>query len=323
MNFVTRLLFTLVAAFAVPLPLLAETMPQATVDYSADSLMEAQGMTINSRIYHSVNKDRVEMSGTGANSIIINRLDKKVGWVLMPEQKTYMEVDLKESKKNSKDISDCRVNQKNLGSETVNGFKTTKSKINMTCPDNMAYEGFMWVTKEGILMKMDAVAKTDDGDVALKQELKNLKVGKQNPKLFEIPAGYSKMSLGGLLRGSFGFSGDAPARGRNVDKYKGNDDGGRSYTAKPRSKNKKSKGRSYTSSSRNSGRSYTAQSRDDGRSYTASPRDDGRSYTASPRDDGRSYTAESRNGRSYTSRKRSISNPISDPVNKIRNFLGF
>lgn len=307
MRVMASLLLSLIAVCAAPLPSLADTMPQASVDYSADSYMQAQGMEINSRVYHSLNKDRVEMNTGGTNSIIINRLDKKVGWVLMPEQKMYMEVDLKESKKNSKDISDCQVKQKSLGSDTVNGYRTTKHKISMTCPDNMNYEGFMWVTREGIMVKMDAVARTDDGEVTLKQELRNLKVGKQSPKLFEIPAGYSSMSLGGLLRGSFGFAGESAPSGRTVDKYVGDDDGGRSYTAKPRGKKTK-------------GRSYTARSRDEGRSYTSSPRDEGRSYTASPRDEGRSYTSR---GRSYTSRKRSGGSPIGDPVNKIRSFFGF
>lgn len=315
MSIVTKAFVAVLALCSIAPAAFAGTMPQASVDYSADSIMEAQGMAINSRIYHSRNKDRMEMNTSGMNSIVINRMDKKLTWMLMPEQKMYTEMDIKEGKKNSKDISDCQVDFKSQGSETVNGFKTTKNKVTMVCPDNLTYTGHMWVTKESILMKMDAVATTDNGEVAFKMELKNLKIARQNPKLFEIPAGYEKMSLGGLFRG---FVTPAQSRRGVVDKLVIGDEG-RSYTAKPR-KSKDRRGRSYTAAPRDNGRSYTAEPRR-GRSYTAKPRDEGRSYTAAPRDEGRSYTAEPRDtGRSYTARKRS--NPLDDPVGKIRNFFG-
>ena len=38
-----------------------------------------------------------------------------------------------------------------------------------------------------------------DGDVSFKMDLKNLKVAKQSPDLFEIPAGYQAVNLGGIM----------------------------------------------------------------------------------------------------------------------------
>lgn len=211
-----RMLLISVAITVPALPAVAD-VPQPTVEYSADSVMEAQGMSMVSRVYHGKNKERFEMTNSGMTSIMISRIDKKIAWMLMPDQKMYMEMDLKEAKQSSKDISDCRLSQKSLGTETVNGFKSTKNKITMTCPDKLTYDGHMWVTKEGIMMKMDAVAKTEDGDVRFRTELKNVKIGRQDPKLFEVPAGYKKMSIGGMFGGAMPF-------GSQADKQRNGDD---------------------------------------------------------------------------------------------------
>ena len=38
-------------------------------------------------------------------------------------------------------------------------------------------------------------------------ELKNVKIGKQDPQLFEIPQGYTKFDMGGMMGGAMGREG--------------------------------------------------------------------------------------------------------------------
>lgn len=55
----------LTCAVLVPLTVTAAPPPEVKVDYSADSMMETEGgMTMKSRIYHTVEKDRMEMGGS-------------------------------------------------------------------------------------------------------------------------------------------------------------------------------------------------------------------------------------------------------------------
>jgi hypothetical protein len=260
----------LVTVFAVGTALGAG-MPQTKVEYSADSFMESQGMTMTSKVFQAENKYRMEMKVQGTNNIVINRMDKKLTWVLIPDQKMYMENSLEEGKKKSNDINDCKIEQQQLGGEVVNGLKTTKNKIAMSCPDGLKYNGSMWVTKEGIMVKMDSVAKTDKGDIPFKMELKNINIAKQDPSLFEIPAGYQAMNMGGIM-GAFG---DMMKKATQAGEKKGKDE-----TAK--------KERDEAAAKRQ---------QEGGRSYTAAPRTDGRSYTAEPRAEaGRSYTAQKKSG---------------------------
>lgn len=179
----------------------AAQMPVAKVEYSADSKIEANGMIMNGKVYHGRDKDRMEMNVGGSSTVMIVRTDKQIAWMLMPEQKTFMEMSLEESQKKSSDMTQCVVEQKAAGTETINGVKANKSAVSLSCPDNKGYRGGMWVTKDGIMVKMD-VTSTDGGEnVRVVNELSNLKLGQQPAKLFEVPPGYQPMNIGGLFGG--------------------------------------------------------------------------------------------------------------------------
>ena len=190
-------LFVLIAAllgFAIP----AESMEQPTAEYSADSHMETVDGVVEGKVYAAPGKERRETMMDGNKSIIIMRNDKKKMWMLMPEQKMYTEMKFGKSGRKD-DLSNYKIEKTKVGSDTIDGVKTTKSKIIMTGPNGKKFGGFLWTTKEGIVMKMDAIAVDKNGKDRIKSELRNLKIGKQDPSLFEIPKGYSSMaSMGGI-----------------------------------------------------------------------------------------------------------------------------
>ena len=191
--------FNLVLASALLLPAmsLAAAPPEPKVEYSADSTMETEGgMTMKSRIYSAPGKQRMEMGGADGNVSII-RKDKKVMWQLMGDM--YMEMPLDQS--GSQDPHDMDIQQTAVGEETVNGVKTTKYKVIATKKDGSKFGGFFWTTKDHITVKMDLLSKEGDKKMRMSQELTNLKIGKQDPKLFEIPPGYTKNDMGAMMGG--------------------------------------------------------------------------------------------------------------------------
>ncbi|MBI3580888.1 MAG: DUF4412 domain-containing protein [Nitrospinae bacterium] len=155
--------------------------------------MTTEGMTMTSKVYHARDKERVEMMG----SVSITRRDKKVTWLLTPQAKSYMEVAIDENR--LPPTERANVSMKEAGSETINGFATTKYRFESNEKGHSA-EGFVWVTKDGAPIRMEVSAEEKGKKVKMVSELKNLKVGKQDDSLFEIPAGYGKsgaMSFGG------------------------------------------------------------------------------------------------------------------------------
>ena len=170
----------------------------ANVDYSADQTMETAEMTMAGPVYVSKDKERREMLIEGTRQISIIRHDKKIVWTLMPEQRMYMEAKLKDSKDKT-DMSEYQIEQTAVGEEVINGVTTTKSKIVMTGKDGNKMGGFWWMSKEGVVVKMDVIAVDKNSKGRIKTELKNLKIAKQDPALFEIPEGYERMGMMNML----------------------------------------------------------------------------------------------------------------------------
>ncbi|MDH4087713.1 MAG: DUF4412 domain-containing protein [Nitrospira sp.] len=187
----------LTCVLLVPLAVSAAPPPEVQVDYSADSTMETEGgMTMKSRVYHTVNKDRMEMGGSDGMTSIV-RKDKKVVWQLMGDM--YMEMPMDASNASGMEGFDI-VEQAEVGQETINGIKATKSKIVAVKKDGSGkFGGFFWTTKEGITVKMDMLSKDGDKKMRMTSELTNLKIEKQSPALFEIPAGYTKNDMGAMM----------------------------------------------------------------------------------------------------------------------------
>ncbi len=180
------------------------SVPQ--VEYSADSVTQTEEATTQEHLYYTPTKERRETlvgSGDAAEgSVQIFRRDSKVMWLLMPSEKMYMEHSM--GKGNAKDVSQWDFEETVMGEEILNGVKVTKYKTIATSTDGKKYGGFSWRTKEGISIKTDLLYKEGNEKHRMMTELKNVKVGKQDPQLFEIPKGYTKLDMSGMRGGMMG-----------------------------------------------------------------------------------------------------------------------
>jgi hypothetical protein len=167
------------------------------VEYSADQVIEAEDGAMKSRMYYTPTKERREMNQGGQSMVMIMRHDKKVTWTVMPEEKMYMEAAMKPSTDKT-DMSAYKIEQTPVGQEMLNGVNMSKSKIIMTHSSGSKMGGFMWMTKEGIMAKIDAIAVEKGSKDRFKMEQTNIKVGKQPADLFELPRGVEKMDMGGM-----------------------------------------------------------------------------------------------------------------------------
>jgi Domain of unknown function (DUF4412) len=201
----------LAAALSFVAPVVLAFTP-TTAEYSADWTMETEAGAMTGKLYHAANKERREMNQGGENVIMITRTDRKVMWNVMPSQSMYMEIPLNaqpENGRDSADLSGYDIEQTVVGEESVNGVKATKMKVVMKAkpPRTGKMGGFMWSTKEGIIVKTDVIGITGDRKQRIKMELTNLKIGKQSPSLFEPPAGYTRMdmgNMGAIMGGAYG-----------------------------------------------------------------------------------------------------------------------
>ena len=179
-------------------PARSAEFPYPKVDYSADMRMDmgkdpyGKRMIMTGRLYFSPKKVRREMTGLGNKTIIIQRRDKGVNWHLMPSEKMYMESH-SDPKKNDPErmMREGNVKFTKLGSERVNGMRTTKYKFEVVHKDGGRFDGYHWMTKDNIPVRMMSTSKGQQFQI----DYTNIKIGKQNPRLFEIPAGYRRMTM--------------------------------------------------------------------------------------------------------------------------------
>ncbi len=148
--------------------------------FSADQIHTMGKKVTTGKVYAMENAVRTEGEQRGRKSISIMRLDKKVVWNLMPDQKMYMELPF-------------------LGSADVASMakdaKADKFRVQTTL-EGKVYTGIEWDAKE--LNGFPVKRAGEKGDWSI--EYQNVRLGPQDPSLFEIPAGYQKFSLGGMFK---------------------------------------------------------------------------------------------------------------------------
>lgn len=174
----------------------ATTLPSPTVEYSADRVIESEMGTFNGKVFAAKDKERTENNLRGMQSVMILRRDKQLGWMLMPSHRMYSQMDLARAQQQSGGAPSNDVQIENVGTETVEGHATTKYKMLMK--DGSA-GGFIWITADGIAIKMDMLSKENGKKSRITMTLTNLRIGPQEAQLFELPSDYNAMpSMGSM-----------------------------------------------------------------------------------------------------------------------------
>jgi hypothetical protein len=162
---------------------------ESIAQYSAIMHMSTERGDVEAKVFVAPGMKRMEMH----DSIQIIRFDKGVMWVLMPKQRMFMENPIPASGGSSDNLK--YLEKKKLGKETVNGIAATKYKTVAQDPQGNRLEGFSWLTDDGILVKNDMQLKSEGRTMQVKTEISDLKVGKQDPSLFEVPGGFNKFAM--------------------------------------------------------------------------------------------------------------------------------
>jgi hypothetical protein len=168
----------------------ATDLPVPTVEYSADRVLETDAGIFEGRIYSAKGKERIETSMQGIESVMILRRDLQAGWMLMPAQRMYQELELGRAEEQAGLQSSDKADISVVGPETIEGRATTKYKMVMK---DGSGGGFVWITEDGITVKMDLLGKDGRDRTRMTVTLTNIVIGAQNPALFELPEGYTAM----------------------------------------------------------------------------------------------------------------------------------
>lgn len=182
---------TLLAVILSLVPFAAFAQPATLPDLSADvhMLKPGGGSFAQGKIYMSKIGARMEMQIPGAPVPMtnINRLDKNIMWMLMPN-KAYMEQPLPFDPATRKDLPAGWTQNCSAG-EAIDGHPTEKCAISGDF-GGKKMSTTIWKAKD-----LGDVVIRNIGETGGGMELKNIKTAPQDPSLFELPAGYKKMDV--------------------------------------------------------------------------------------------------------------------------------
>ena len=189
--------------------LLAASFALAQAEFSADMVdLQKSGTPTTAKFYFAKDKIRIE-SQTGAHgggAIIVNYATQ-TSIVLMPQQHLYMEMPAQNQAQRlgysffqTGDVENaCGDWQKlrssqgaschKVGDETVNGRSTVKYETTSTNGDVSRF----WLDPK-LRFPVKWQGKSSSG------ELRNVQDGAQAASLFEVPAGFTKMDMGGMMQ---------------------------------------------------------------------------------------------------------------------------
>jgi len=188
--------------------MLSAAFAVAQTEFSAEVVdSHKQGTTSQSKIYFS--KDKIRFDSRDANSpgAFIMNLSNQSMTILMPQQHMYMEMpaDAQEQRNmfsffKTSDVENAcgdwlkLANNKGgschkLGNETVNGRDTVKYEGT----NSKGEASQVWLDPK---LRFPVKWQGTSGS----GELRNIQEGSQPASLFAIPAGYTKMDMGGMMQ---------------------------------------------------------------------------------------------------------------------------
>ncbi|HTW53598.1 MAG TPA: hypothetical protein VME45_17030 [Stellaceae bacterium] len=192
------LLAVILALITLPMttPAWAMTLGDAKVGFSADRTLIVDGKAYQGRMWTMPGEERHEQNLNGIPAAFVLHADTPIADLVLPQLHTVVEFMLPPELHL---FADPRLTKKPVGRETVNGIATTKYAIDETVPEGHG-EGFLWLSDNGIPMKLDGIFTRTSGRVGhLHWELHNVKLGPQPAALFETPHGFSKLPAEALV----------------------------------------------------------------------------------------------------------------------------
>ncbi len=181
----------------------AAEFPYPKVEFSADMQMnvQAQGSTqpyiMKGKVYSAKGKERREINSFGRLTAIIKDKQKGESWTLMPDRKMAMRNQEGGPHKDPEQkIRDGELKMTRMGTETVNGHKAVKYKIESTSRSSGQFSGHAWFDKHNIPVRFSGVSSENGVRQNIRIEYTNIVVSRQDPSLFVVPAGYRKMNSG-------------------------------------------------------------------------------------------------------------------------------
>jgi hypothetical protein len=186
-----------IAVLAGPAQAAPWMLGDPSVPFSADRTLTIGDRSFTGKLYATPGSQRHEQRIGGVDQVIILHGKDARGWLVLPTLNSYVEFWFARAATELK--ADDLLSTK-LGEETIDGQRTTKYRIEHTARDGTMADGYVWLTREGIPMRLDGMYSPANGGepTNVHMELSNVRQGPQDPSLFAVPQNMMKLPGGAL-----------------------------------------------------------------------------------------------------------------------------
>jgi hypothetical protein len=199
----TRLLPTALAAVILALPAHASALLDAPISFSATRTVTIDGKPYTGAMFHEPGRERDEQKLGAMDMAFILDSQSSQGFLVVPSIKTYVTFPFPPMLSALVDAE--MEKQKPVGEDAVDHIPTTKYRVEKTTSDGSHGEGFVWVSKRGVLMRLDGIVTSPGGHkTKIAMKLADVKEGPQRPELFAPPINMNELpfqALAPLLNG--------------------------------------------------------------------------------------------------------------------------
>jgi len=163
-------------------------------EFSASMMVKDDAKIMPGKIQVSDGKLRQEFADEGGQTITIVRPDLKVVWVILPRQRSYMEIPLTTKLPGQFIQIPPQALQKRLvGQERLNGYDTEKYEVSVPVGRGLEKQTYWVAAKLGLPIKMECRERQ------FSLEYKSIREEKVPDRLFALPPGLQKLtSIGGF-----------------------------------------------------------------------------------------------------------------------------
>jgi hypothetical protein len=166
------------------------------VSYSADFSVSSDKGTYDGTVWHAPGRERRDFTTSGGSQTVLLRRDTDSAYLMKPSQRWYVGLGFQAVGALAGGIDGLTVNRQRVRDETVGGIRATRYKVAATGPKGSRFDGDAWFTKEDILVRAEGALTDGNGHRSdVETSLSNLKVGRVDERVFELPAGWFGMDL--------------------------------------------------------------------------------------------------------------------------------
>lgn len=178
----------------------AATLPPPTDSYAADVAIDVGSTHLAGTVRHDHGRELRTVDTQIGRQTFLVRPDRGRAWLLQTGFGVALEVELNAPELGIDLNRLYRIDAVPRGRETIAGLPVTRYRLAGEVVKNSRFEGDVWATDSGILLKVDGTATDNGRPQPVRMLLANIRRGPQDPNQFEVPANLQVMKVDGAMR---------------------------------------------------------------------------------------------------------------------------